>query len=171
MAGCSMTQTEASHEHAVSLVSDDGAPAAPACRFILTSEPESVCLTATGVSMYQAAYTEPSAPWPRNLPKDRSSYSIISTDTCTDNQAAMLCVWLSIRQPLQPGPDIFLSCMFDMCGDMPIMSVTSREIDARNEWQPSAQIADEPHTLRVCGKEEARFESVASSCLSHSLPL
>lgn len=66
----------------------------PACRFISISEMESVCLTATGVSMYQAAYTDPSAPWPRNLPKQRSSYSMISIDTCTRHDPGISVSWL-----------------------------------------------------------------------------
>ena len=40
----------------------------PTRRCISTSFMQLVCLTATGVSRYQAAYTSPSAPRPRNLP-------------------------------------------------------------------------------------------------------
>ena len=44
----------------------------PAWRFISISCTELVCFTATGVSRYQAAWTVPSAPCPRNLPISRS---------------------------------------------------------------------------------------------------
>lgn len=51
-------------------------------RFISNSVDEEVCFTATGVSRYMQACTGPSAPRPRNLPHTRSSYFMMSMDTC-----------------------------------------------------------------------------------------